>query len=60
MNRDVRRLLNTKAREAQLDTAPPIPQTMQEGEECYAFVGGKARLYKKLRGILFYWEGTIA
>jgi hypothetical protein len=56
MDRATRRLSNLKAPKASLDTAPPIPQTMKEGEERYAFVNGKPRLYKKLNGSMYYWE----
>jgi hypothetical protein len=58
MDRNTRKLFNTKAREAQLVTAPPIPQDLQEGEECFAMMGGKLVWYKKIKGLVFKWVGV--
>jgi hypothetical protein len=56
VDRDVRKLLHTKQANAPLDTAPPTPQVLQEGEERYCIVNGKARLYKKMQGLVWIWE----
>lgn len=58
MDRNVRKLFHAKSADKPLVTRVPTAGEMAEGEERYCFVNGKPRLYKKMNGILCYWEGV--
>ena len=54
-----RKLLHSKASESRSMDRIPTKGDLQEGREVYCIVEGKARLYKNINGIIWYWESGI-